>query len=416
MYPLLAAIAVALIACDDDTTQSIDNKKRQLKDRDNNRADATTLVADAGAQGASVSPADVSDSLDLPEAVGNEVVAPLPLAQIVKKTTQTIEGNLQSLIGTPTDCFALVERAALKRFDVRQIGSQSVFPLPGFGQRNYGATLQTKQGHFAFTYQSTKGFGGQDGTHHGIVLTTKDGNQLDDCSIYKKEQLTRPSAILEHGGKVLVLANNCENTAEGGMVKCLKDGALMAYTVSAQGVLQPKQKYELTNLKNASAMGFRKTSDGTTQLVIAAAGNAKLATLNADTFTNYQVLEGIQDIGTNGNAPTTSAGGVIFTGWNTTIASFDGQTLSPLWTPPGVADSFFIPGVAVSGDSILANFQGPKGISAQVFQPALKANKALEENVPGLSPAAFIAYGKNHFCSGESLSATESVVRTWEAK
>jgi len=412
MWPIVA-IGLLLWGCNDNE----ESNQPSHPENDGNQPDILEL--DAGVLPDSGTPNTV-------DAQPADVWAPTPTLN--KITEVEIQGSPDTLFASAEGCYAITSYGdSYKLVESKANGStETIGSLPGLGQRSYGSSLLLSNGLIAATYQSTVGFPQQaDGSHQGLVLVTPEGQIAADYQLFNSYGATRPSALIELGGKLLVLTNNCETTLDAqGQVGCLHDASI--FTLNSDAPQTPLiEEFEIPGLRNASAMGQRLNNDGQPELVIAAAGDyninpdgvSKIATVDPATFSTLATFDGLKGLGLNGNAPTAHNNEVLFTGQTAdgkSMAIFDGAHYVPLELPAEINNPY-VSGAAFLGSDILFNTADWSTglVSHYRLERAMGKATQLGEAQSGFFNMPFIKQTENTFCSGIAGTRTDEAGNTF---
>ncbi len=343
---------------------------------------------------------------------------------IVKENTTQINGVIDTLFPSIHGCYAIANTGnSFELVEAKPDGTSQIInnALPGFGQRNYGNSLLLSNGLIAATYQSTA-FNGQSGTHHGLVLLQSNGTPIADYTLFNSHGATRPSALLEQGGQLMVLFNNCETGINNsGQVQCLNSASI--YTLPTTPEMSPEiNKHDLPGLTNAGAMALRTKPDGSQELIIAAAGDYNInpdgqsvvVSINPTDFSLNKKYESIKGLGLNGNASVDINGNVLFTGQAGTgesIAKFDGQGLLTYTLPAGLSQKY-VSGGAYAGLDVLFNITDFSNGAGHVFSYKLNTQtqetSQLGDAIIADFGLPFVARTQDTYCSGATGTAIDN--------
>lgn len=308
-----------------------------------------------------------------------EAAAAVPPTQF---QSVTIEGALQSLTAGENGCYAVTNRPGY--FDVD--AGESVLPsarvyeiqdngavtelaeLPEVVQRSYGSGIRSQSGVLGVTYQSTAGWQGQDGTHHGVVVLSSPGELAADHDLHAIG-LTRPGTVLERGGSWIVVGN--DGSATLGADQVASFGAVAVTVISdpaEEGSASEPVSYSGFTNGAAAAMGdsnlhIAAIGDG---YHLASAITSDLLVVDPDSLKLIEVREGlVRGVGMNGAAPIEN-GQILFTG---AAADRSGRAINLVNVEEGTVSTVTLPGEIATTEYGGGAFQGsqPTFVQGAVF-------------------------------------------------
>ncbi len=219
--------------------------------------------------------------------IGEKADAGAPaLPTVVLERSVEVPGILQTLFAVDDGCeiISLVKLQGSLRLQpqpsiVTRFGAViDKTILPNAAQRSYGWPTRLSDKNIISPYQSTGGSGSfsQTGLEQGLIVTDQNGGVIADKNILREHGLTRPVAVLEHEGKITVVANNGEPNVEiidGKEVVLFKRPSAIIVYDPANIASDPGKVYELLGVYNANTISSRPDGLGGNVLVIGAAGS-----------------------------------------------------------------------------------------------------------------------------------------------
>lgn len=266
------------------------------------------------------------DDVTAPELDGDEVLGIDDFA--VSQFTFEVPGTLEDLVAGSNSCEAVYRTAGsfenpatVSRGVYGKEGELSTLPeLPQASLRSYGHGIQLSDGSKCYPYQSTSGFSGQQGDQHGLVITNASGEVIVDHDL-DALGFTRPSAVLEYEGTLLVLVTN--GSTDGLQIRYERPAVLLAINDYLDGDSLIDQLSLPDDYTNPSSMALVEDEEGNQRLTLAAAdavlgeptGRAVIFHVDPDSLTLLdEEYPSSQGIGLNGKASVNEKGNVLFAG------------------------------------------------------------------------------------------------------
>lgn len=345
----------------------------------------------------------------------------VPSSTLVNAGEIKVPGSIDSIFASPNGCYAIAsDEDGYSLFNAHTDGTlKKISSLPGAGQRNYGYAQALSNGFIATTYQSTRGFAGQDGTHHGLLLVDVHGQLIADYNLTPYGS-TRPSALLEEGGRLLVLFNNCGTEMDAqGLVACEKSAEIYALPMLTDAT-PDIEKHTITGLKNSGAMALNANRE----LVIAEAGNylgnpdgtSRVLTVDLQSFEVTKHAPSLNGLGLNGQAPVDEQGNILFTGQvgsGESLGVFDGVNVTPYTLPDNVAQKY-LSGAVFVGSDVAFNVTDGGQVLNYLFNPQTNQAVSFGDAVSAKYNVGFVERTQDSFCSAAvGVSREESAVYFW---